>query len=82
MKSRIVVGFVTLFSFLFFLAPVFGHDLYYPPSSNGFVAQVRIGGDPYYRGRYRDRGYYRKHDCGKHKKWRHRDCDGRYYRYR
>ena len=80
MKMRIAVGFVILFSFLFFLQPVFGHDSYYPPrSKTSLVAQVYIGADPYYREQYGDSGHYRRNDCGKHRGWRHRHYDERYY---
>jgi hypothetical protein len=80
MKSRITVGLVTLCSLLFFLQPVFGDDFFYPaPSRASFVAQVRIGGDGFYRTRWEDREYYRRHDCRKHRGWRHRHYDDRYY---
>jgi hypothetical protein len=80
MKSRIAVGFVTLFLSLFFLQPVFAHDLYYRSASPAaFVAQVRIGGDGYYRARWDDREYYSRHGCRKDRGWRHRHYEDRYY---
>ena len=80
MKTRLAVGFAALFLSLFSLRPVFANDFCYrSPSPAGFVAQVRIGGDGYYRARWDDREYYRRHGCRKDRGWRHRHHEDRYY---
>ena len=81
MKRKIAVGLVTLFSFLFFRQHVFGHD-FYRLGRVGFVAyEVRIGGGRHYRERCGDCGNNKRHDCRKHRGWKYRNYDKRYYRY-
>ena len=80
MRRTILGGLFTLVSFLSSLQPVFGQDSYFAPAKGAsLVVQVRIGGDPYYREGYQECGYYRRHECGRHKECRHHDCDDRYY---
>ncbi len=83
MKKPIGVGLLTLFSFLFSLQPVFGQDSYVGrPNGTSFVGQVGIGGGAYYRDRCLDCGYFKRHDCGRHKGWKYRQYDDKYFYHR